>query len=155
MARVIASLVVIFFITGPSCSTRSFQQNIGIIPPIDDFYGSVDSIVGATMNQYNIPGLSIGVVRDDSILYAKGYGVRSIASNEVVTENSVFHTASISKIFTAIAIMQLVDQGKLALDDRLVDVLSDLVYRDDKVEDITINPIRALGFVARAAGAIR
>lgn len=90
------------------------------------------------MNQYNIPGLSLGIVRNDSI-YTKGFGLRNIESKTVVTENSVFHTASISKLFTAIAIMQLIEKGKLTLDDKLVDILPELKYWDKNVENININ----------------
>ncbi|MFY0627027.1 MAG: beta-lactamase family protein [Reichenbachiella sp.] len=90
------------------------------------------------MNQYNIPGLSIGIIRNDSIIYNKGYGVRSITSNRLVTENTIFHTASISKLFTAIAIMKLIEQKAITLDVKLVEILPELNYDDKRVENITL-----------------
>ncbi len=59
-------------------------------------------------------------------------------NDNLVTENTIFHTASISKLFTAVAIMQLAQEGQLALDDRLSDILPELSYSDNKVENITL-----------------
>ncbi|GAB4397622.1 MAG: hypothetical protein OHK0053_14500 [Microscillaceae bacterium] len=93
------------------------------------------------MNQYDIPGLSIGVVKGDSLIYTKGYGVQSIKHQKPVTESTMFHTASVSKIFTALAIMNLVKYGQLALADTLTKVLPTLRYRDKRVQAITIKTL--------------
>jgi CubicO group peptidase (beta-lactamase class C family) len=90
------------------------------------------------MNQYNIPGLSIGLIRNDSIIYNKGYGIRDINNNNLVTENTIFHTASISKLFTAVAIMELIAQNRITIEDKLVDLLPKLKYNDKRVSYITI-----------------
>ena len=90
------------------------------------------------MNQYNIPGLSIGLVRNDSIIYNKGYGVRSIKTGNLVTENTIFHTASISKLFTSVATIKLIEQNKMTIDDKLVDILPELKHDDKRVNYITI-----------------
>ena len=114
-----------------SCSSSNFKQSLAINKSTNQFNDTVDDIVINKMNQYNIPGLAIGIVRDDSIQYTKGYGVTDIDQNKLVDENSAFHTASISKIFTAMAIMDLVDEDKLSLDDKLTDLLPDLKYKND------------------------
>ena len=75
------------------------------------------------MNQYNIPGLAIGLVKNDAILYSKGYGVANIINGKPISENSIFHTGSISKLFTAMAIMQLVANDKLSLDNKLIEII--------------------------------
>lgn len=124
-----------------ACSTNSFNQNIETIYPADSFFEKVDSIVVHKMNQYHIPGLSIGLISQDSIVYARGYGVRSIGKRELVTENTVFHTASISKLFTALATMKLIRQSEITLDYKLVDILPDLQYDDVRVEDITLKSL--------------
>ena len=129
---------IILFTLVLSCSSSSFKQNIERLDPVNSLKEKVDSIVISKMNQYNIPGLSLGLVRKDSIVYARGYGVRSIESNEAVTANSIFHTASISKLFTAIAIMQLIESDKLSLDDKLLDILPELKFKDKIAENITI-----------------
>ena len=121
-----------------SSTSLSFKQNIEVNSSETTFLEKVDSIVLNKMNQYNIPGLSIGIIRNDSIIYNKGYGVRSIKSNSLVTKNTIFHTASISKLFTAIAVMKLIEQKAIKIDEKLVEILPELNYDDKRVENITI-----------------
>lgn len=93
------------------------------------------------MNVYNIPGLSIGIVQCDSIVHSKGYGVKNINLKGAVTTNSNFHTASISKLFTAQAIMMLVKENKISFDNTLVEIIPELKYNDDRVKNITIKSL--------------
>lgn len=130
--------LLLFLIGLQSCSDKSFKQNLQVKRSLIGFNEKVDSIVINKMNEYNIPGLSIGIIRNDSIIYNTGYGVRSIKNNHLVTENSIFHTASISKLFTAEAIMMLIEQNAITLDDKLVDILPELKYDDKRVKQISI-----------------
>ena len=70
----------------------------------------IDSIVIAKMTEYRIKGLSLSIVKDGKTLYTKGYGFTSVDSENIVTPETRFVTASITKLFTATAIMQLVEQ---------------------------------------------
>ncbi|NME72933.1 serine hydrolase domain-containing protein [Flammeovirga aprica] len=106
-----------------------------------DFKPQVDSIVNMKMKEYKIPGISISVVKNGEIIYTKGYGVKEIGTDQKVTEHSVFHTASVSKLLTAQAVMQLVEDGKISLEDRLVDLLTSLNYSDKKVEQISLKSL--------------
>ena len=72
------------------------------------------------MDAYDLPGLSIGVVQEGEIVYAKAFGSQNIKTLEPVTIRSLFHMASISKPFVATAVMQLVEQGKLGLEDPVI-----------------------------------
>ncbi|MBD0401506.1 serine hydrolase [Flammeovirga sp. EKP202] len=101
----------------------------------------IDSIVTSNMELYMIPGISIGVVSNGSILYTKGYGVKEVHTTQKIESQSVFHTASVSKLLTAQAIMLLVEEGKINLEDRLVDVISTLNYSDKRVEEIDIKSL--------------
>ena len=138
MKKIFSTLVILLLLIFQSCSTKSFEQNIKVNTPIIGFYDKVDSIVINKMNQYNIPGLSIGLVKNDSILYTKGYGLKTIEKENPVTPSSIFHTASISKLFTAIAVMKLIDEKEITIDDKLVDILPELKFDDDRVKNITI-----------------
>ena len=69
------------------------------------------------MKQYGVPGLSLAVVADGRIAWAKGYGVADIRSNRAVTTDTLFQAASISKSLTAVGALLLVERGKLRLDD--------------------------------------
>lgn len=138
MKKTLLVFVILLVTIFQSCSTTAFKQHIEADFSVNGFFEKVDSIVINKMNHYNIPGLSIGLIRNDSIIYTKGYGVRSIKNDNLVTENTVFHTASISKLFTAVAIMKLIEQNAITIDDKLVDILPELQYDDKRVRDITI-----------------
>ena len=124
-----------------SCSNIGFRQDIEMNQSVNGFAEKVDSIVAGKMNNYNIPGLSIGLVVNDSIVYAKGYGLKSIEDPEPVTETSNFHTASISKLFTAQAVIMLLAENDISLNEKLVNIIPELKYEDKRVEDITIKTL--------------
>jgi D-alanyl-D-alanine carboxypeptidase len=85
-----------------------------------DLYAeSIDRIVTAAMTAQTIPGLAILVAQERRIIFARGYGLRNVGENLPVDEGTSFSIASISKQFTAAAIMQLHERGLLALDDRI------------------------------------
>ncbi|MBV9972414.1 MAG: beta-lactamase family protein [Candidatus Eremiobacteraeota bacterium] len=80
----------------------------------------VDATVQQAMDTYRIPGGEIAIVSNGNIIYRRGYGVRNITSERPVNATTRFEIGSITKQFTAVAIMQLVEDGRLSLDDRLV-----------------------------------
>ncbi|NIM57490.1 MAG: serine hydrolase [Candidatus Aminicenantes bacterium] len=90
------------------------------------------------MKSHELPGLAIGIVKDNEIVYAKGFGVKNIDTKEPVTTKSLFHMASVSKPFSATAIMQLVEQGKVSLDDPVVKYLPYFKVNDKRYKEITI-----------------
>lgn len=71
------------------------------------------------MNKYNIPGLSFTIARDDSIKIKRCYGYADKDTKELMNPDNRFRVASIGKTFTATAIMKLVEQGKLHLQDKV------------------------------------
>ena len=72
------------------------------------------------------PGASVVVARGDSILLARGYGLADVEHGVAITPATSFRLASVTKQFTAAAVLSLVEDGRLALDDRLGDVLDDV-----------------------------
>lgn len=79
-------------------------------------YSDVDAYIQAALKAWKVPGLALAIVRDDSVIYAKGYGVREIGKPAPVTERTVFAIGSSSKAFTAAGIAMLVDEKKVSLD---------------------------------------
>ena len=73
--------------------------------------------------QWQIPGMAIAIVKDDEIVFARGFGVKKLGENDPVDENTLFGIASVSKNITAAALSILVDEGKLSWDDRIVDII--------------------------------
>ena len=74
----------------------------------------IDAYVERSMKAFEVPGLSLAVVKDGKVVYAKGYGVRKLSDPAPVSENTLFGIASNTKAFTAAALAILVDEGKLS-----------------------------------------
>ncbi|WP_324940378.1 serine hydrolase domain-containing protein [Phenylobacterium sp.] len=86
----------------------------------------VDQIVAAALAQAGTPSASVAVVRDGQIAFAKAYGLRRIETHEAATADTRYRAASVSKQFTAAAVLMLADQGKFSLDDPLSRYLPEL-----------------------------
>ena len=76
----------------------------------------------------SVPAMSIGIIEGGEIFYQKGFGLD--ASKQIVSGNTQFRVASITKLFTSQAVMQLVEQDKLSLDDKAGKYLADFSGKD-------------------------
>jgi CubicO group peptidase (beta-lactamase class C family) len=111
----------------------------------------LDSWLAYRARQVDIPGFSVAIYKDDRIVFSKAYGLADLERDEPLTPRSLFGVASQSKLFTATAVLQLVEQGSLQLDDTASTYLSWLTgHRDARVQDITIRQLLTHG-----AGLIR
>lgn len=99
--------------------------------------------------QRGIPGAALAVIEDGKIALLKGYGVADKASGERVTPDTVFRAASISKSFTSIAIMQLVENGKLKLDARLADLAPEIAFNNPWEQS---DPVRLVHLLEHTTG---
>lgn len=79
----------------------------------------VDEFIKAEMARQRIPGLALAVVRNGEALIAKGYGLANLEHQVAVKPETIFQSGSIGKQFTAMAVMLLVEDGKLSLDDKI------------------------------------
>ncbi len=77
----------------------------------------LDQEIRAAMDQWQVPGLSVAIVKDDQLLLSKGYGIKNIENDAQVDANTLFAIASNSKAFTAACLAILVDEGRLSWDD--------------------------------------
>ncbi len=84
---------------------------------------SFDEMMRAFMQRHRIPGAAVAVTDQGKLVYAKGFGYADVADAKPAQPTSLFRIASISKPITAVAILQLIEQKKLSLDDRVFDVL--------------------------------
>ncbi|MCX8056616.1 MAG: beta-lactamase family protein, partial [Ignavibacteria bacterium] len=78
---------------------------------------SLDAKLQSIRTQYNVVGMSVAVVKGDSLVFSKGYGFRDLSRNLPVNDSTVYRIASISKMITATALMILYEQGLFNLDD--------------------------------------
>lgn len=86
---------------------------------------SIDRYVAARMTKDHVPGLAVGVYRRGEILLAKGYGLANVELNVPVTPQTIFQSGSVGKQFVSAAVMLLVEEGKVHLDDSIVQYFPD------------------------------
>jgi CubicO group peptidase (beta-lactamase class C family) len=103
--------------------------------PTDD---EVDAYVREAMAERHIPGLALAVVRESKIERLASYGLASIELAVPVTPTTLFHIASVTKSFTAVGIMKLVEAGEVALDDSIATFLDGL---PDRWQGVTIRQL--------------
>ncbi|AXK72069.1 serine hydrolase [Lysobacter sp. TY2-98] len=82
-----------------------------------------DAYVESARKRFDVPGIAVAIVKDGHVVLEKGWGVRKMGTNEPVTAHTQFAIASNTKAFTSMAISMLADDGKLSLDDRVIDHL--------------------------------
>jgi D-alanyl-D-alanine carboxypeptidase len=87
---------------------------------------TIDSLATAALRDGPIAGLSVAVVRGSDTLVMKGYGYADLEHDVAATAHTVYRIGSITKEFTAAAVMQLVEQGRIGLDDSLAKHLPDV-----------------------------
>jgi len=88
---------------------------------IEAFAPDLDAYIARGMKAFDVPGLAIGIVVDDRLVYAKGFGIRSKSGGERVDTKTIFQIGSTTKAFLATSIAILVDRGLLQWQDRVVD----------------------------------
>lgn len=90
----------------------------------------LDTYIEQARMKWEVPGLAVAMVKDDSIIFAKGYGLRELGKPEKVDAHTLFAVASNTKAFTAALLGMLVDEGKLKWDDRVAAHLRDFQMHD-------------------------
>jgi N-acyl-D-amino-acid deacylase len=97
------------------------------------------------LQQWELPGATVAVMEEGKLAFARGYGFAGPDTDEPVDPGALFRIGSLSKPVTAVAVLNLVEQGDLALDDRALDILSDLVPdggpADPRASEITVGQL--------------
>lgn len=101
--------------------------------PPTDLAGTVRAIANEAIASNRAVGISIGISRGDEILLADGFGFAELEAKVPATATTVYRIGSITKQFTAAAILQLAEQKKVALDDRITKYLPDYPTQDHVV----------------------
>ena len=98
----------------------------------------LNAVLQEIITRWGMPGLGIGIVEGNEIIYARGFGVQSLDSGAPVTLDSIFCVASIAKCFVASAVMQLAEQEKINLDAPIIQYLPYFKLDDERCQQITI-----------------
>lgn len=109
-------LLLLIMINAEAQKTKSLPAKVNAAVEIK-LQTKVDSLVEAEMMKQKTPGIALAVIRDGKITYSKGYGYSNVEHQVPVKPVTIFQSGSVGKQFTAFAIMQLVEDGKISLDD--------------------------------------
>lgn len=107
------------------CSVQEVGPSIGPVAPFEPVAVALERFVGQEMADKRLPGLSIALVDDQRIVWSRGFGLERVADSVPATAQTVYRVGSVSKLFTDIAVMQLVEQGALGLDAPVSRYVSD------------------------------
>jgi CubicO group peptidase (beta-lactamase class C family) len=91
----------------------------------DSFAAKIDDFIRAEMQAQQIPGVALAVVKDGNVVLARGYGLANVEHQVPVKPETIFQSGSTGKQFTATAVMMLVEEGKLSLDDKITKYFTD------------------------------
>src|SRR5438132_3132782 len=133
----------------PSVPAVQSQPNPAPPPELTtaDFETFLDALIPSQLQNRNIAGAVVSVVKDGNVLFQKGYGYADVeAKRPVLPDQTLFRPGSISKLFTATAVMQLVEQGKLDLDRDVNE------YLDFAIPKIYPEPITLRRLLTHTAG---
>lgn len=109
---------------------------------LDEKLKEIDDYANTVMTTWKGPGMAIAVVKDDKVAFAKGYGTRELGKDAPVDQNTLFAIASNSKAFTSASLAILVDEKKLAWDDKVSKYLPDLQLYDPWVtSELTVRDL--------------
>ena len=133
IARIL--LLVLVFSQGAS-GQSSVQPRIehvekGLLSPVL-IKGDPGRTIQERMKFYKVPGVSIAVINDYKVEWARSYGVKDVETNEPVTTETLFQAASISKPVAAMTALKRVEQGKIALDQNINDKLTSWKLPDNE-----------------------
>ena len=101
-------------------------------------YADLDNYIAQIQEKENIPGIAIAVVRGDEVLCCNVYGVASVDSKQPLKTDTLFDLASLTKSFTALAVLLLEDSGLIDIDEPLQKYLPGFEIDDPGGEDITV-----------------
>ncbi|MEX2154372.1 MAG: serine hydrolase [Gemmatimonadaceae bacterium] len=101
-----------------------------------------DAYIAKAMQDWKVPGLAIAIVKDDSVMFIKGYGTRTLGTKQPVDDHTLFAIGSASKAFTATLVAMLVDEGKMRWDAAATEYIPSLQMFDPYVSrELTVRDL--------------
>jgi N-acyl-D-amino-acid deacylase len=118
--RAAFAAIPLIFISAATAQPSCFNSMTGAAVPS---MAGLDQVMQSALSKYGVPGAALSVSNNGRLVFARGYGCADQTANTAVQPDSLFRVASVSKTFTAVGIMQLVQQGKLSLDATVFDTI--------------------------------
>ncbi len=136
------SLIFAFLLSAPVVAQPPAQYA--------DAIKHIEGVIERERQDAGIPGLSVALIDDQSLVWAKGFGNADLARTRLVATDTVFRVGSVSKLFTDISVMQLVEEGKLDLDQDVTNYLPDFKPKNKSGKAITLRQL-----MSHRAGLVR
>ena len=124
LARVPAAAVVLALAAGAVGTPAAAQSRTAARPPVAQLAAAVDSLADS-VTAGPVVGMSVAIARGPELLLSEGYGLADKEANTPATARSVYQIGSVTKQFTAAAVMRLVEEGRISLDDEITKYLPD------------------------------
>ncbi len=136
------TLALLFCLAFPSLGFA--QPSIPAAEPYKDAVAALTKLIEHEVADKKLPALSVALVDDQKVVWAAGFGFQDREKKIPATAETVYRVGSVSKLFTDVAVMQLVEEGKLDLDASVVKYVPDFkpVYKDGEKE-ITLRMLMA------------
>ena len=144
LVRTLLAAAALVLTLSIACSHILAGDNAANIPARKDYAGIVQTLrpfIEREMAEKGIPGLSIAIVDDQQVVWAEGFGMADPHERKPATAATVYRIGSVSKLFTDIAIMQLVERGELNLDAPITDYLPNFRPRNPFGTPITLRQL--------------
>lgn len=143
---VLGGLLGTLILSSQSFARRSIMAaNVPAAGTQVDGYEELDAGIKDLLVRFDIPGASVAVIRNGELVLTRGYGYADRATEQLVTPETLFRIASASKIITAAAVLKLVEDGKISLDQKVFPLLSELTekltWKDKRTGDITVGDL--------------
>jgi CubicO group peptidase (beta-lactamase class C family) len=131
---IVLTAMALFATAGPA----SAQAGAAEPAPLE----GLDAWIRQGMLDWEVPGLAVAVVRDDSVVFARGYGVRELGGSDAVDEHTLFAIASTTKALTVAALGMLVDDGEMGWDDDVARHMPRFVLQDPYItRELTVRDL--------------
>lgn len=121
MKKLALLIVFVFYL----CSLIAQESKLPVF-----VFDSLEPYISRGMTKWEIPGLSIAIVKDGKVLFMKGFGVTRVGSKDPVDENTLFMIGSNTKAFTSTTIAILQEEGKLTLNDKVQKWMPEFTLKD-------------------------
>ena len=120
---ILACVGFVFVLSGQITNTNPTQARMPVLQR-SEIAGDFDDFMNGLLAKWRIPGAAIGVSHDGRLVLVRGYGMADVEAGQPVQPDSLFRIAGVSKAITAVAILRLVEDGKLSLDAEALPILA-------------------------------
>ena len=130
----ISIVAVLGILSVPAQTTKNMPVRHPVLSQ-DEIIANIERTIDQVRADWKIPGMGVSIYKDGQVILSKGYGVKDLDSNAPTDAHTLYQIGSVSKSFTAAVIAQLVDEGLLKWEDRVIDHLPDFRMYDPWVTE--------------------